>query len=283
LDDRLKAIGEPLLRQALVRNSDLREAVLARSRMISQAGYGEQVKVDSNFTGLFALRGRSRQPLRPADLSSAPAALSANVLLRPVLQDTIFPTVAFVAGPAEISYLAQAAAVYEVLDREMPPIYPRISATVAEPRVAKVLRKYGFNFLDVFEGKDHLKRKAMENIQGIELFHKVKAAVADSVESLRPTLNTVDPTLLGALDTARQKIVYQVETLETRFINAEAKRNEILEKQLDLMGQSLFPEKKLQERCLNITSLVARYGVRFVKQLEEQLSLDSTQHQLIEL
>jgi uncharacterized protein YllA (UPF0747 family) len=251
--------------------------------MISQAGYIEQVKVDSNFTGLFGLRGRSRQALKPADLTGAPAALSANVLLRPVLQDTIFPTVAFVAGPAEVSYLAQAAAVYEILDREMPPIFPRISATVVEPRVAKVLRKYGFTFLDVFEGKAHLKRKAMENVQGIELFQKVKAAVGDNVESLRATLNAVDPTLLGALDTARQKIVYQVETLETRFINAEAKRNDIMEKQLELIGHSLFPDKKLQERSLNITSFVARYGVAFVKQLEEQLALDSTQHQLIEI
>ena len=283
LDSRIKAIGEPLLHQALTRNSDLREAVLSRSRKISQAGYGEQVKVDSNFTGIFALRGRSRQALKPADLAAAPASLSANVLVRPVLQDTIFPTVAFVAGPAEVSYLAQAAAVYELLDREMPPIYPRISATVAEPRVVKVLRKYGFQLLDIFEGKAHLKRKAMENLQGIELFQKVKAAIADNVESLRPTLQAVDPTLLGALETARQKIVYQVETLETRFINAEAKRNDIMEKQLDLIGHSLFPDKRLQERCLNVTSFLARYGLMFVKQLEERLALDSTQHQLIEI
>src|SRR5262249_41722995 len=162
------------------------------------------VKVDSHFTGLFTFKGKSRQVVRPGEVAGATTPFSPNVLVRPVVQDTIFPTVAFVAGPAEISYLAQAAAIYEFLGKEMPPIYPRISATIVEPRVSKVLRKYGFHFLDVLQGKEFLKRKAVEAVQGGDAFHKVKAGVAEQVESLRGTLNAVDPTLSGALDTARQ-------------------------------------------------------------------------------
>ena len=279
----MRGIGESLMRQALARNADLRQAALSRSRAVAAAGYSEQVKVDSSFTGLFALRGKSRQALKAGEIEGVSGPVSANVLLRPVLQDTIFPTAAFVGGPAEVSYLAQAAAVYETLDREMPPIYPRISATVIEQRVAKVLRKYSFQFQDFFQGKDLLKRKAVEGAPGIDSFRNVKSVVADQIESLRPTLQAVDPTLLGALDTARQKIAYQMETLETRFVNAEAKRNDIIEKQLDLAVHSLFPDKKLQERHLNISSFAARYGLGFVKLLEEKLLLDSTQHQLIEI
>src|SRR6185503_8528150 len=97
-------------------------------RALSEAGYHEQVKVDSNFTGLFAYRGKSRQPLRPDELN-ADVQLSANVLVRPAMQDAIFPTAAYIGGPAEVAYFAQAGAVYQAFRRPAPPVFPRISAT----------------------------------------------------------------------------------------------------------------------------------------------------------
>jgi uncharacterized protein YllA (UPF0747 family) len=283
LDLGMKSIAEPLLRQVAERNKEVRQAVMARSRSLSEAGYHEQVKVDSNFTGLFAYRGKSRLVVRPDEVVSSGLVLCPNVLVRPMIQDTIFPTVAFVAGPAEISYLAQAAAVYETVGREMPPVYPRMSGTVLEPRVSKLLRKYGFQFSDVFHGREFLKRKAVENVGGADVFQKVKTGVTEQAESLRAVLTAVDPTLVGALDTAKQKMIYQVEALETKFVNAEARRNETMEKQLDLVIHSLFPEKKLQERYLNVASFISRYGLGFLKRLEDSLPLDPTEHHLIEI
>ena len=103
------------------------------------------------------------------------------------------------------------------------------------------------------------------------------------LESLRPVLNALDPTLAGALDTSRQKVLHQVEALRTRFINAEARRNETLERHLETIVNSIFPEKKLQERVTNVTSFLARYGLDFVGRLEESLSLDSREHQVVEI
>ena len=282
LHPELKAVGEPTLRAVAQNNAELRNAVIARSRAISEAGYHEQVKVDEGFSGLFALRDKSRQVLKPEDLPVS-AMLSANVLVRPVLQDTIFPNVALIAGPAEIAYLAQAAAVYRFLGRPATPAFPRISATVLEARVSRALRKYGFQFDDAFHGKESMKRKAVESVRRVDMFEKVKHNVAENIESLRGVMSSVDPTLIGALETARQKMMYQVETLETKFVNAEAKRNDLIEKQLDLIGHSIFPEKKLQERVFNVTSFIARYGSGFLKRLEDSLTLDSTRHQVVEL
>jgi uncharacterized protein YllA (UPF0747 family) len=213
----------------------------------------------------------------------AKATLSPNVLVRPFIQDTIFPTVAFIAGPAEIAYLAQAAAVYESLGRSMPPIFPRISATLVEPRVARALRKYDLSVEDAFLGKEHVKRRAVETLQDGALFPGVKSCVSESMESLRGALSAVDPTLLGALDNAKQKMMYQVETLETKFVNAEARRNEVMEKQLETVTNSMFPEKKLQERVLNVTSFLARYGFGLLKRVEDAVTLDTTQHQIIDI
>jgi uncharacterized protein YllA (UPF0747 family) len=103
------------------------------------------------------------------------------------------------------------------------------------------------------------------------------------LESLRPALNAVDATLAGALDNSRQKVLHQVETLRTKFVNAEARRNETLERQLEAVSNLLFPEKKLQERVINVTSFLVRYGLGFICLLEDAVDLDSREHQAIEI
>lgn len=278
----IRLLAQPTLVQAVRQNSEIRAAVLARSRALSEAGYHEQVKVDSNFTGLFAYRGKSRQPLRPEELNTD-LALSANVLLRPAMQDAIFPTAAYVGGPAEVAYFAQAGAVYEALGRRTPPVFPRISATILEARIVRAMKKYDMEFNEVFRGRDFMLRKAVASVQGVEVFDAVRDRLTAELESLRPALNAVDATLIGALDNSRQKVLHQVEALRTKFVNAEARRNETLERHLDSIANSLFPEKKLQERILNVTSFLSRYGFGFVRQLEEALSLDSREHQVIEI
>src|SRR5262249_21289773 len=282
LEPGIRKLAQPTLLQALRLNSDIRSAVVARSRALSESGYHEQVKVDNNFTGLFGYRGESRRPLRPEELDDN-VPLSANVLLRPVMQDTIFPTAAYVGGPAEVAYFAQAAAVYDVFRKPVPPVFPRISATILEPRIDRVLKKYELQFQDMFRGRDQVRRKAVANVQGVEIFDLVRDRLVAELESLRQPLNAVDPTLSGALDNSRQKVLHQVETLRTKFVNAEARRSDTLERHLDSVLNSLFPEKKLQERVINVTSFLMRYGLGFIRRLEEELDLDSREHQVVEI
>src|SRR6266571_3168509 len=278
----LRKLATGTLHQVVRQNSAVRSALLARNRALSKAGYHEQVRVDEDFSGFFAYRGKSRQPVRPGELSTD-LWLSPNVLVRPAMQDAIFPTAAYVGGPAEIAYFGQAAAVYEVLGRAVPPVVPRISVTILEPRVARALKKYNMEFTDVFRGRDFMRRQAVRTVQAVDIFDRARDRMTSELESLRPALDAVDSTLVGALDTARQKILHQVETLRTKFVNAEARRNETLERHLDTIGNSLFPEKKLQERVLNVTSFLVRYGLAFLPRLEETLSLDSRAHQVVEI
>lgn len=282
LDAELRKLTAPSLHQMVRENSAIRSALLARNRALVGAGYHEQVKVDENFTGFFCYRDKSRQAVRPDDLTTD-MVLSANVLTRPVMQDSIFPTAAYIGGPAEIAYFAQAAAVYETLKRPVPPVVPRISATLVEPRVARALKKYGMEFLEAFRGKDFMRRKAVAAVQGVELFDRARDRIGSELELLRPALTAVDTTLGGALDTSEQKVMHQLEALQTKFVNAEARRNETLERHLDAIGNSLFPEKKLQERVLNITSFLARYGLSIIARLEQILDLDSREHQVIDI
>ena len=282
LHPELKRLAEPALKTAVRQNAAIRDAVLSRSRALSQAGYHEQVKVDANFTGLFGYRGKSRVSLRPEEVMTD-AMLSPNALLRPAVQDSIFPTAAFVAGPAELAYMGQAAAAYETLRIPVPPVVPRISATVLEARVMRMLRKYDMTFADVLRGREFLKRKAVASLQGIEVFDGARDRMLAELESLRAAVRAVDPTLEGAIDTSRQKVLHQIEGLRTKFINAEARRNETLERHLDAIANSLFPEKKLQERVINVTSFLARYGSSFITKLQQELTLDLREHQVVEI
>jgi uncharacterized protein YllA (UPF0747 family) len=277
-----RKLAQPAIESAICKSAEIRQALITRGGLLTEAGYHAQVKVDENFTGFFAFRGRARQALRPHELTPD-FSWSPNVLLRPAMQDTLLPTVVYIGGPAEVAYFAQAAAVYETLRRPMPPIFPRISATILEPRVARALEKYGIEFTDAFRGKEFLKRKAVEAVQDGELFDRASARIGEEIEALRPALNAVDPTLIGALETSRHKVLHQMEALRTKYVNAAAKRNETVERHLDSIANSLFPEKKLQERVINITSFLVRYGLGVVGNLEKKLGLDVGEHQVVEI
>jgi len=282
LHSELKAIAQPVVTAAIRKNSEMRSALMSRNAELSAAGYHEQVKVDQNFTGLFGYQGRARKVLRPDQLGNG-IAWSPNVLMRPLVQDALLPTVTYIAGPAEIAYFAQAAAIYKTLDRPMPPIFPRISATLIEPRIARIMEKYSLGVEDVFQGRDSLRRKLVSASEDDQNFTRVKANLEAQFESLRPTLAAADETLSGALDTARQKVLHQLDSLHGKYVHAVARRNETLERHLDAMCNSLFPEKKQQERVLNISSFIARYGLESIPRLLNSLSLDSREHQVVEL
>jgi uncharacterized protein YllA (UPF0747 family) len=282
LHEGLRAIAAPVIDAAIGRNSELRDAVIARGKALSAAGYHEQVKVDENFTGLFGYRGRRRQPLRPNELGNG-ISWSPNVLLRPVVQDTLLPTVTYVGGPAEVAYFAQAAAVYETLGRPMPPIFPRISATLIESRISRIAEKYGIELDDVFHGREHLRKKIVSATQDDRAFQRVTSLIEGELNGLRPLLGAVDETLNGALDTSRQKILHQVESLHSKYVGAVSRRNKIIERHLDSMCNALFPEKKPQERVVNICSYVARYGLGILPRLIECLSIDTRDHQVVRL
>ena len=282
LDAGLRELAKDVLGTLASQVGAVRSALLARGRIITEAGYVEQVRVGESFTGLFAYRGRSREPLGPDDEMAA-VDLSPNVLLRPLVQDSLFPTAAYVGGPAEIAYMAQAGAVYECIGKPMPPIFPRITATLVELPVARVMRKYDFSIQDVFKGLDGLRMGAVAVSSGTEIFNDARQRISDEMARLRPVLEEVDPTLGGALDNAVKKVLHQMDTLNLRFVRGEARRDEVLERHLKTLTTRLFPERELQERVVNVTSFLGRYGLNLVPMMDKALELDGAVHQVIEL
>ncbi|HZQ68006.1 MAG TPA: bacillithiol biosynthesis cysteine-adding enzyme BshC [Terriglobales bacterium] len=306
-DAEFHRIAEPVLRNALDRSDELDQALLARGKELERAGYHQQVKVTESSTLLFSLEdGRRtvihRKPngsrefqIRSSKISKPdllrriadhPEAFSANVLLRPVMQDYLLPTIAYVGGSAEVAYFAQCAVVYEALLGRITPITPRFSATIVEPKPANLLRRYGLTFHDSLQGLDPLReelaRRALpQDVQSA--FENAHAAVQASLDQVKGPLSRLDPTLLDAATRAASKMEYQISRLRSRAARAELRRVEVLGRHAILLSNALYPHKTLQERQLGGIYFLLRYGTDFLQQVYHSVRTDCLDHQVIEI
>lgn len=248
---------------------------------------------DGNRRGLepigsgFSLRGTKRK-LMPEQirtiLESKPESFSANVVLRPVCQDYLLPTAAYVAGPGEIAYFAQLKGVYQHFGVEMPPLFPRASATILERRIAKLLDKYQLTVLDAFSDFDSVMKKALaaanpENIPGE--FEKVTEEVKVVIDRLDPLITRVDPTLKGAVEATVSRMLHHLQHLEEKTTTAYRRKNEQVLQQTRKFQQSIFPNRDLQERVLNFTYFYNKYGEEFIEILFRELPGYATSHNVV--
>jgi len=288
LDARLHRLAAPVYRRALDEAEPLRDALLARSKDLETSGFHAQVKVSGVSTLLFYDVNGQRTPLRShnggfsagdasftadelrAAIEKTPEAFGPNALLRPVIQDSLLPTAAYIGGPAEIAYLAQSQVVYKTLLGRMPAILPRESFTLIEPLVARILGKFELALPDLFEGRQavrvKLERKALPG--GLaQRFDSGEAALRDLLESYRSPLKHLDPTLLGTLDAVHEKMLYQFLKLKGKAGEAENLRSGVLDRKERLLFDSLYPHHELQERSLSLLPFLAAYGTGLLDEL----------------
>jgi len=301
-DPELHALAAPIYREAIRRSAALDESLLARGKALIDAGYHEQVKVTATSTLLFALEEGARTPIHRANggftiakrkvgeaellarIDTGPQNFSPNVLLRPVVQDYLLPTLAYTGGPAEIAYFAQAAVVYEQILRRVTPILPRFSATIVEPHIQRLLARYQLKLPDLFEGPEHLKSMLAARTLPEELqtaFDSAEASVTKSLEAIKTALAKLDPTLVDAAARAGAKMNYQVDRLRTRAASAELRRSEVLTRHAQQLRSALYPGKNLQERLIAGIYFGSRYGPSLLQSLYDAVQLTCGDHQAL--
>ena len=308
LDAKLKELAAPLYARAAERASEIAAALVERSRELEQAGYHAQVATSENAFPLFlhtddgarhaltrTINGRYkakdvRDEFTTDELSKIatlePAKFSPNVTLRAVVQDYLLPTAAYFGGAAEIAYFAQTAEVYRILDRPITSILPRASMTIVERRTWRTLERYGLKLEDLFEGLDAVLARVVEEHLGAETaqtFNRTEDSINRELDRLQEPLKSVDPTLAEALETGRRKINYQLEGLRSRFHRAQMGRDRAAHRQLERAFAALYPHKTLQERHINITSLLARHGPHLTTWIYDAINLGSSDHQVVYL
>ena len=304
-DPRLKALGGEVFYREIAEGSPSTSPALAASRRLREAGYESQVRLHEGILNIFYAErerrsvrwdGQAFEVAEPRETFSKESLLSLakekpfffspNVLLRPLYQDSLLPTVAYVGGPGEIAYFAQMKGVYGEFGLPMPVIYPRKSLTVVEAKIGRVMAKYHLDIPDLWGGEDAIIRSLGEGGVPEPLARAVSLAASHVEQDFEPIIRDAaafEPTLKESAEMSRGKLVEQLRFLERKIVQAAKKQNDIAVGQIRKAGSSLYPHGRLQERVLNIVPFLLKYGPGFTDKLDEAIDLDVYDHQILTL
>jgi bacillithiol synthase len=268
---------------------------------LTARGYHAQVHTQDESLALFHLSD-GRRPIRHQDghfvvgedsyaaaallkeATEAPTRFSPNVLLRPVVQDTIFPTICYVAGPNELAYLGQLRGVYSHFRVPMPLMYPRASATLVDSAAARFLNRYKMP-LEALQAQDEaalndlLKAQIPPIVE--DSFDEAARAIESQMTRVVQAMPALDPTLEGAARSTLGRMQHDLETLHGKMISAAKRRDETLRRQFMHARALAFPSGHAQERTIGFASFLNEYGPALVERLDEELPLDLGRHWIV--
>lgn len=307
-DDELKRLASPIYAVAFDRSGEIVDALTLRSKELEAAGHKPQVLIEDDYFPLFyhtddgrrvSLRrtpdGRlkikgertefSLDDLRQMLLSD-PSRFSPGVMLRPVVQDYLFPTLCYFGGGAEVAYFAQISEVYRVLERPVTPIFHRQSFTVVEARHARTLERLGLEFADLFRGEPALLPAIVDKFidpEAAKIFDDADRRINDELDRIEHVSARLDPAIAANLATRRRKIAYHISALRAKYQRRSAEKDEEIGRRLNAAFDQLMPGGQLQERTINVFSLLDRLGPAFVDTLLAAVDLDDRGHRVIYL
>lgn len=295
-DAGVKRRSKMVLRAAIEGHADQERALAERSAELETAGYGVQVaileggldlfvegptgereRVYADADGSFHLRHTGTRLTRAellARLDEAPETVSPNVLLRPVVESAVFPTLAYVAGPGEMAYWGQLEPLFEALGVAMPVVHPRMGATVVETKIRKVLDKYDVTRdrleMPAHELASELARDGMPEAAKAAL-GRIRGAIGQGSAELTDAVKALDPTLKGPIGSARGSAFEAFAEAEKKIVQAVKREQEIVLQQIEKARLHLRPDGKPQERVSNVAYYIARFGASFVQEVYDAM------------
>lgn len=304
LDAGLHKVAAPLYQHALAERDELNEKLLERGRELERAGFEATVKVTAKSTLLFHFENSARQVVSASNgefhagekswgredlvhlTHREPEAFSPNALFRPVVQDYLVPSIASIAGPTEIAYLAQAEVVYQHLLGRMPVVLPRAGFTLIDAKAGKLLRKYGLEVEEVWAGSQDLRRKMeKQSVPGslAEDFERGEQYIAGMLAKLGEKIEALDPTLKGTVEKTKEGVEFHLEKLRRKAGMALDQRAGLVAAHEQHLESLLNPHKMLQERELCLLPFLARWGAGGMSELQKLCSGEKLgQHFLVE-
>jgi bacillithiol biosynthesis cysteine-adding enzyme BshC len=304
-DVALKVLMAPVLSRELAEGSPSSRTAIAAGQRLLEAGYHQQVPLRDGFFNLFLLMEGERRALAVRDggievrglgreipraqalqmLAAAPGEWSPGALLRPLTQDLVLPTLAYVGGPAEVAYHAQIGGSYAHFGVTRPIILPRPSVTVIEPAQARALETENLSLCDLqADPETVLARWARDAHPEVEAaFTRARDAILAGLSAVEESLGAVDPTLRAAAESAKGRALHQVESLQEKSTRALKKRDQVRADRLRRTRDALLPGGSLQERGLGWIGLLARQGDAVVAELKRRVDPQARGHQLVTL
>ncbi|MBB5232881.1 bacillithiol biosynthesis cysteine-adding enzyme BshC [Deinococcus budaensis] len=276
----LARLMAPALSRELERPLDGPACIEAAAARLEQAGFTPQLRRPAGATNLFLeeedgqrrllrvrgghfetdTRAYSAEELRGV-LDADPSRLTPAAGLRPVVQDALLPTLAFVVGPGEIAYGAQLAEVYGLHGLRQPLLWPRLSVTWLEPPVARLLTRMGATAAQVQADPEGVLGRALARERGAAAASAERLAALDAeLRALTGELSALDPTLAGAAERTRRRTTARVGHLQTLAVRALARQEDDRTRQLTRLRRHLLPGGVPQEREMNFLTFLLKHG-----------------------
>ncbi|MCI0448489.1 MAG: bacillithiol biosynthesis cysteine-adding enzyme BshC [Chlorobi bacterium] len=302
-DAEVKRLLSPIFEKELTTSPRLCESIITTSAEIEK-NYDLQVKpkvinifflhngnrllIEPRDEGKFALRNSKRR-FESGELTNilqeSPELFSPNVVLRPICQDYLLPTIAYVGGPGEISYFAQLKPAYNHYEITMPVIFPRASVTIVEGKISKFLNNFNVKFEDIFH-HSFMVSKVVEKLSEVRVddeISKYQDEFSKIFYEMRNMTVKVDQTLLNAVDNIKEKTKQSLEQFKGKLINSQARKSDTAATQIDKVTNNIYPKNHLQERVINVTYFLNKYDYGFISRLFHEIDVLNFNHQIIEM
>jgi bacillithiol biosynthesis cysteine-adding enzyme BshC len=305
-DPELKGLMAPIFEEEIRHPRQSTRLLNEAAEQLSEMGYEPQIEKTEDSTSLFFFDEQgfrrklffrdgwyrvedTEQRMRTEELLAiverTPERLDPNVTLRPVIQDALLPTVAYVAGPGEIAYFAQLRAVYDLFGVQMPLLFPRARCILVERKIQRIMDRYRLTVDDLSIGPDELfgrlvKDRFPENLE--RLFRDSTEDIEAALGRLGGPLTSFDPTLSGLMDSTKGRVVHQVSILRNKALQAQRRASETLRGQIERVCAHIHPLGRPQERTLNIVPYLVSYGPDLIPELMDALDLDRWTPQIIQ-
>jgi bacillithiol biosynthesis cysteine-adding enzyme BshC len=297
-DPAAKPLAKDVFVHELTHPGKTAELASTTGQALIAAGYHAQVTPHEGAVSLFYLNG-GREGIRfsgdratigdrettlaalAEEAAAHPEHFSPNVLLRPIVQDRLFPTICYVAGPNELAYLGQLRDVYDHFDVPMPLMYQRATATIADSATVRFLNKYDMPLQALQPQGEAVLNQLLEHQLPPSVEQSIREAatlVEERMAAVAAAVPQIDPTLEGTVKSTLGRMQHDLHTLHNKVIQAAKRRDETLRRQFQRSQALTFPNGHPQEREIGFVWFSNRYGPALVERLLEDLPLDMGYH-----
>ncbi len=300
----LRILSANVFHQAVTTAPRVEELLEQTSLEVQRLGFSPQVQSEEGKAHIFMYVNDRRQPLyfnngqfrnREGSMTwdrnwlaertlTHPEAFSPDVILRPVVQEVLFPVLAYVGGPGEIGYFAQLKSVFEHFGEEMPVVYPRPNITLMEPLVAKRMRKYNIPLSEIPLGLDSFSSNYLEQSDkaGIEArFDEFREALVEQHKRLVKGVAIIDPEIKLLGEEFLRRLIRNQKSFESKVNQRHRKNNEVALRQLSKINQAIHPLGQWQERVYNIFPYLMKYRPEMLKTMVPLINVYSWKQKII--
>jgi len=300
-DPEVKEMAKPFFKSVLDKQNELHETLNCTNEHILGHGYHLQVEKKEGATHLFINR-EGRFPLMNngngyelaaekvtheemlSILESRSHTISPDVMTRPVMQSYLFPVLSQKGGPSEIAYLAQINPLFSIFDLVTPFYKSRATATIVEKHHEKTMNEYNISFEDLTGDIEQVINRILAKSFPSELdagYKKMKNGVDENLSRFIKESLKFDPSLESFGEQIHGKIEYSLKQLEGKVFSAHKKKSKVTRERIYRLWNTLFTNRGLQERTLNISYFISKYGFDIIKYIYDQLDSEEKAHQLI--